>query len=678
MKENDHMPSDDMHEISLRPLAERWDSGERHGVDTVEIGQWYWVKHTVRFDGEYTNTDDDGHTTKHKKGDVLEWFGCVMEIGSNFVEIHAPRDRQGGYTSVRIHFDEFEERLRYEPNAQSVIAGHISRYQSRVNALLGEVREVTQRLGVVPTQRIEDKTGEATNALVAVTSQVDTKAYKNALIEAKDKTLPDLFKEIEAANGNLARWMMAPTMSVQASIGPMKKSIKVVEDRIYTLELYAGLTEEAVQVRKGDPADREEKLRLMQRRLYMDEECLVNYEAGGMEMKNIEQFDEWLARDENFRRLLPFDRCAVAFRVRRMEKEREGATLWQSFINIWLKDSDKTTFLYIRNGDQLWRINCEFDFGAQIVPDQAAFDPSRPMMVKMFASRIDGMIPRSLWEVMRDEELENERKRVEWNEQNPDKESRINNPYGWMGSSMRHKEYSPFDPSNVYYDEAMQMVSDEIKKYNRVAVIVQGLFDRSLVLHPHNPVRVWEPASFAANIEVIYDATTLTYGDKPDFEAYRARLNASISADSIVVGQEDFWMRIEAQKENDRQRRDYRNKNPSHYSRFRPYGNDGPGRVGPMTEWKPRANKAVFRWERDRKTFDPYSRRRGGIEVSVTVPASELLNVSAYTPGDFKQFFEDPRTRREYLKWAPLMLAAEDHLAGKTLAKIRDSSWVSE
>jgi hypothetical protein len=97
-----------------------------------------------------------------------------------------------------------------------------------------------------------------------------------------------------------------------------------------------------------------------------------------------------------------------------------------------------------------------------------------------------------------------------------------------------------------------------------------------------------------------------------------------------------------------------------------------------MTEWKARARKAVFRWERDRKTFDPYSRRRGGIEVSVTVPASELLNVSAYTPGDFKQFFEDPRTRREYLKWAPLMLAAEDHLAGKTLAKIRDSSWVSE
>lgn len=42
----------------------------------------------------------------------------------------------------------------------------------------------------------------------------------------------------------------------------------------------------------------------------------------------------------------------------------------------------------------------------------------------------------------------------------------------------------------------------------------------------------------------------------------------------------------------------------------------------------------------------------------------KLLNVSAYTPGDFKQFFADPRTRAEYLKWAPLLLAAEEFHAG--------------
>ena len=37
---------------------------------------------------------------------------------------------------------------------------------------------------------------------------------------------------------------------------------------------------------------------------------------------------------------------------------------------------------------------------------------------------------------------------------------------------------------------------------------------------------------------------------------------------------------------------------------------------------------------------------------------------SAYTPGDYRQFFADPRTRAEYLKWAPLLLEAEEWWAG--------------
>ena len=43
----------------------------------------------------------------------------------------------------------------------------------------------------------------------------------------------------------------------------------------------------------------------------------------------------------------------------------------------------------------------------------------------------------------------------------------------------------------------------------------------------------------------------------------------------------------------------------------------------------------------------------------------KLFNISAYTPDDFKQFFADPRTRANYLAWAPLLLVAEDWHAGK-------------
>lgn len=41
-------------------------------------------------------------------------------------------------------------------------------------------------------------------------------------------------------------------------------------------------------------------------------------------------------------------------------------------------------------------------------------------------------------------------------------------------------------------------------------------------------------------------------------------------------------------------------------------------------------------------------------------PAEHLTCVDAYTPGDFRMFFEDPRTRADYLRWAPILLACED------------------
>lgn len=35
-------------------------------------------------------------------------------------------------------------------------------------------------------------------------------------------------------------------------------------------------------------------------------------------------------------------------------------------------NADKWTFLYVRNGEQVWRIACEIDFGSMIFPDGAS------------------------------------------------------------------------------------------------------------------------------------------------------------------------------------------------------------------------------------------------------------------------------------------------------------------
>jgi len=653
--------------------TEPFDAGR---VDDLKLGQWYWVNDEASWGGE---TDDDGK--KLKEGQKYRWLGCVMEIGSNYVKLKSPPGERGS-SSVRVHFDEFDKELTPAPEADQYIADRQGRARLQVRSLLEEVRALTAKLGVVPTRQIADDSdddddtasGEGQNALVVVSSQPDTKAYKNALVKAAEKTLPALFAQIKEANQQLAKWMLAPTMPLEASIGPMEQSIGAVKERIYTIELYAGLTEEAVKCCDGEPAAIAEKLHVMQRRLYMDEECLANYEAGGMEFKDIEKFDAWLSRPENRDRLLPFPRTLVAFRVRRHTKDRESdGNIRTMFVNFSLEDADKTTFLYVRNGEQLWRVDCDFVFDEMIIPNKDQFDPGEPMMVKVSFGRIDEMMPKKRWESLVAEEAEQYRKYKEWEKANPGDNNWIENPFH-KSIGFRHEykhEWKPFDQTNVYFDDVLREIEAEIKKYNRIAVIVQGLFDRSEVLHPHVPVRMWEPDSFARSVELVYDAVTLTHGDKPDFEAFREKLNAQITPDSILVGQEDYWLRREAERENKRIRNDYRHRGTHpNYKRYRPDDSPGPGYVGKATEWKARSRKAVFRWTRESRDWRrPRYERPDAVKQSVEVPANELLNVSAYKPGDFKQFFSDPRTRREYLKWAPLLLAAEDYHAGK----VRDS-----
>jgi hypothetical protein len=647
------------HEILLSEADERISFDIPLG--DLELGAWFWVKSVAQWDDA---------SSGRKKGDEYEWFGCAMEIGSNYVEIRSP-----GRTTARVHLDDYWDVLRREEDPESVIASRVSQWQTRTKELIAEIHSVTARLGVAKSRAIVDRRAAADgsdgSSLVALSGQADLDAYKNALTVAKEKTIPALHEDLKVANEQLAVWIKASMLSLEASIVPMRDTINTIEDRLFSFGLYAGLAESAIRCSQGAPAHYDEPLYVMQRRLYMDEEALLGYEAGGMDFRSISEFDEWLCRAENLVRLLPFPRTLVAMRIRRTKKEREThGDVLAAFVNIHEEQADKRTFLYVRNGEQVWRITCDIDFGPMIFPDGAVYREDEPMMVKMFASSVDKLITRAEYEQNLAVYSDLRAKSKEWRTTNPDRNP-FDDPYVRTFSdtvdipgygSFRPHEWEPFDRSNVHFDDAMETIEARIKEYNRVAVIIQGLFDRSEILHPHPPVQTWRPDSFARSVKLVYDASfALHDGEKPDFEAFRAALNASLGIGSVVVGQERFWMTREAEKENARRDRDYRTGAPSYrYEIYRPYGDPGPGRVASIEEWKPRAHTATFRWERG-------ARRWGNppVQQTLTVPADALLNISAYKPGDFKRFFADPRTRTEYLKWAPLLLTAEDWHAGK-------------
>ena len=664
--------------------------------DEVEIGQWYWInpqqdnatdeddfsmagegsvsgvleEDISGYEEEEESDEDDEEDGKKKR--EPDWLGCVVQVGSNFVRVKAPNGH-----ATRIHVDKWRQTARRELNYQQFIDEKITHFRQTIQALVHEAQEITRRLGVSDKPSLGHVQESQTTALVACNSANDPDEYKKALIKAKDVDLPALFNKIESSTRQLSNWMQAETLPLEAQVRSIQGAKGAIEGRIFNVSIYAGLSENVIQFADGDPAEFHEKLHAMQRRGYMDEECLLNYRHGGMDFEGINGFNEWLAEPENRDRILPFQRCLLAMRVRRHRKYRpDYGSLETAWMNMQLADLDKLTFLYVRNGEKLYLIQSKLDFGHLIFPDQSLLNLDGPMMCKVDERKVEEMITVNEWEELckdYDEavvEAERETERYnQWTKDNPD-ESWVKNPYRYRDHPWHnpYEEYEPFNDSSVYFDEMKKHIADQIEQYNRIVLVIQGLLDRSEMLHPHPPAKLWHHKDFEMMIRLVYDGTNVMHhGDPPDIEAYIHRLNSKLKVGSLTIGQDDFWQRAMAKVENARRDRSYRSNGGYRPTHVKPYGNPGPGVIGKITKLT-RTGKATFEWVRQRvRHHSWYENPKDEVKCKIVVPVAKLFNVSAYKLGDYKQFFADPRTREDYLAWAPLLIAAEEYHVGNIM-----------
>ena len=632
-----------------------------------EIGQWYWIKQKV----------SDSYKMEGNPHPDYKWFACAYMIGSNYVEFRSTNN--GCATYDRIHFNDLEEKIIYEPNYKKIIEQNAKLYQNKIQSNIKEIQRITKSLGVIRGDFIDspsDKPG-----LVPVTSNIDVKSYKNELIKAKEETIPNLQEQIKIDQEQLKRCISLEALGMTAIAKSFENVVGELEKRIFHVTLYAGLSEEIELVREGEAAKIDDKVHLMQRRLYMDEECLLNYKHGGMEFKHITEFDEWISEDENFYRCLPFPKCIVTFKVRRLKKSRYARDFMSMLFNFHLEKMDSTTFMYIRNGDKLYRMSTTMDFGEMIFPNLTDFDPQSPKMIKTWGDSLQDIMSTKDWEYHRDEEIKTKKAYEQWWIDNPyekwlkdnnreddgdDFFYRVANPYrNHSYDSYTSDKWQPLDKNNVFYDEGMKSINDKMEEYNRIALIVQGLLDRSDVLAPLPVVNLRNNMDFQERVKLLYDGDHVLYhGEKPSVKEYVDYCNSQITKDSVFFGQYDYWERAEAKKENKRAERRYWNGGDRErdVERYRPYGNPGPYSIS-SGKLQPRVRRVKFEWQRQIVSFA--NGRYGEMKnTSISVPIDELFNVSAYKIGDYKRFFQDPRTRQEYLKWAPMLLAAEEYHAG--------------
>ncbi|GAG40444.1 unnamed protein product, partial [marine sediment metagenome] len=247
------------------------------------------------------------------------------------------------------------------------------------------------------------------------------------------------------------------------------------------------------------------------------------------------------------------------------------------------KEADKYTYLYIRNGNRLSRLTTDIEFGHRLFPGKTELIIGEKMWGTGFIG-IDELITDGEYQEILKERREERKRAKAWDRSHSKKEHWHNPHRDHHGDDDKFK---PYDPSSVYFDDMDKIMKDKIEDYNLIAYIVQGLFDRSEVLHPHPRVQLWTPGGFDAAIELIYDDDNVLAPSAapPSWEEYRNKCNESLAVGSVTIGQERIWLRREAERENERVYRSVRSS--SRYQplkEYSPYGNPGPGRIGTVAK----------------------------------------------------------------------------------------------
>lgn len=118
---------------------------------------------------------------------------------------------------------------------------------------------------------------------------------------------------------------------------------------LYALTTYMGMNEKVIVLRQGERAAEELPVSVYQQLLYMDEETGV-WEEGGLDVRSIGVFDEWITK--NYDKFLYKEKSVCAFRVRRESKHYSD----DPWVNASMNEGNFRTYFLIRNGENLYRI----------------------------------------------------------------------------------------------------------------------------------------------------------------------------------------------------------------------------------------------------------------------------------------------------------------------------------
>lgn len=245
---------------------------------------------------------------------------------------------------------------------------------------------------------------------------------------------------------------------------------------IESINLYLGREEQVTPIQEGQRADPAEPICIRQTILYMDEECALLTDEGGIDFRNLDDFDQWLCQPDHLRQILPEKKGIIALKIRRGDKFYANEDIWTQLM---LHNLNRQTYILIRNGDCLWRIWNEIELGEHLFPTQREFD-------ELFLDY--------------------------WSKE-------------------------PLRPGTTQYQKALNEATGRTKQYFKVILMLQGIIDRTRVFQPVNTKRInlLDPNPDASQVHLIRDAERALSAGKPAFREWQKTLNDRLDSGKRII-----------------------------------------------------------------------------------------------------------------------------------------------
>lgn len=239
----------------------------------------------------------------------------------------------------------------------------------------GSFKEFLGRFLVIPIKSFSDDLDEVLKKfLLEKEEAVNENCYalvskkQSDLIAIRDKQFNILRKQ-----EILKTLIKFKQNKISCYVNELEKQLENMNTVLWQIKLYNNIVENIVQIQVGVPCDSPVTIR--QKILFMDEEITHNnVDNADFDFYDIEKFDEWLLQDhekfnkKNFEVMLPEEKGVVVLKVRRNDKDYQDK--WENAIN---NQYNRSYYVFLRNGTNLYRIFTENHFGYNLLPTEKDF-----------------------------------------------------------------------------------------------------------------------------------------------------------------------------------------------------------------------------------------------------------------------------------------------------------------